>query len=195
MAEMIIGLTGKRLSGKDTAGAYLVEHYGFERVAFADKLKEGVAALFDITREEVDEYKGQENDGIPYAEVILQVGSNEYSWTWVEFLQRFGTDMGRKVWGWDFWVNLAFVDPVEFYHAREHYDDRNIVVTDVRFDNEAERIIKLGGTIIRLIRPVVDEAHDKHESEDGISDHFVEYDLHNDGNLDELYGDLLLRSL
>mgnify|MGYP006283771541 FL=1 len=36
---MIIGLTGYAQSGKDTVASLLVEHYGYERVAFADKIR------------------------------------------------------------------------------------------------------------------------------------------------------------
>ena len=43
---MIIGLTGYKGSGKDTAASHLVEKYGFTRVAFADKLKKSAAACF-----------------------------------------------------------------------------------------------------------------------------------------------------
>lgn len=37
---MLILLSGKLKAGKDTVAKYLVEEYGFERFAFADKLKE-----------------------------------------------------------------------------------------------------------------------------------------------------------
>jgi hypothetical protein len=39
---MIIGLSGYAQSGKDTVAKILVDHYGFRRVAFADKIKEMV---------------------------------------------------------------------------------------------------------------------------------------------------------
>ena len=43
---MIIGISGKLQSGKDTVADYLVKKYGFVRVAFADKLKEIARDLF-----------------------------------------------------------------------------------------------------------------------------------------------------
>ncbi len=43
-----IGFVGKSGSGKDTSAEYLVKHYGFERIAFADALKTLCASLFDV---------------------------------------------------------------------------------------------------------------------------------------------------
>ena len=43
---MIIGISGKMQSGKDTVADYLVKKYKFKRVAFADKLKEIAKDLF-----------------------------------------------------------------------------------------------------------------------------------------------------
>lgn len=193
---MIIGLTGKRLSGKDTAGAYLVDRHGFTRIGNADKMKDGVAALFGITREQVDEFKRIGDDGLPTVTVDLQIETTmtQYTFTWVEFLQRFGTEMGRKVWGWDFWVDMAL--PNRQGHRDEDgvwnsYYNTDIVVTDVRFENEAQRILDLGGTIVELQRPsAVDKSHDDHESEAGLSPDLVEYVIENNSTLESLYQDL-----
>ena len=43
---MIIGISGKMQSGKDTIAEYLVEKYGFRRIAFANKIKELAKDLF-----------------------------------------------------------------------------------------------------------------------------------------------------
>lgn len=186
---MIIGLTGKRLSGKDTAGSYLVQRHGFERIANADKLKDGVAALFDITREQVDEFKSDRGGSIPYVTVRLDVGGTfTKEFGWVEFLQRFGTDMGRKVWGRDFWIDLAL--PVQPLYPERTYRGQDIVVTDVRFENEAQRILSLGGVIIKLDRGVQDKLNDAHESEDGLPEDMIDYTIVNDRTKIELFKDL-----
>ena len=190
---MIVGITGKRLSGKDTAGKYLVEKYGFTRIGNADKMKDGVAALWGITREEVDEFKDNRGGSLDRVEVHLDVGGTiRYTYGWVEFLQRFGTEMGRDTWGKDTWVNMAFplpslMDELEIaIHGIE-----NIVVTDLRFENEAQRILDLGGTIIQLLRPsVIDSENDSHESEAGLPPDLIEYVIENTSTLDDLYKDL-----
>lgn len=43
---MLIGISGKAQSGKDTAGQYLVDHYNFQRVASADALKRIARNIF-----------------------------------------------------------------------------------------------------------------------------------------------------
>src|SRR5579863_3132559 len=56
---VIIGITGRKRSGKDTVGNYLVEHYGFVKVSFADTLKEACKIIFGFSDEQVygDELK------------------------------------------------------------------------------------------------------------------------------------------
>ena len=46
---MIIGLTGKKESGKDTAGDYLVKYYKFKKDSFARPLKDACKILFHLT--------------------------------------------------------------------------------------------------------------------------------------------------
>lgn len=45
---MIVGISGKFRTGKDTVGTHLVNKYGFKQVSFAKKLKEVCADLFDM---------------------------------------------------------------------------------------------------------------------------------------------------
>jgi len=42
---MVIGFTGRKGTGKDTAAQYFVGKYGFTKVAYADVLKEAAAEL------------------------------------------------------------------------------------------------------------------------------------------------------
>ena len=57
--KVIIMLSGYLKSGKDTVGKFLCEKYGFERLAFADILKDEVAGLHNLPRPLLDsqEYK------------------------------------------------------------------------------------------------------------------------------------------
>ena len=175
---MLIGLHGKKLSGKDTVGNYLVNKYGFERIAFADPLKQAVANLFDLELERVDTFK---TDGeIPLAEVILQVGTTEMSYSWREFLQRFGTEMGRMTFGENFWIERW----MDAYEAT----DNDVVVTDVRFDNEARQIIVEGGFVIEVTRP--DLELDDHVSERGIDHELIDGWIDNNSTIEDLYRDV-----
>jgi hypothetical protein len=57
---MLIMLSGYKQSGKDTAAAYLVKHYGFVRASFADALKDHVAKQYNVPRELLDSPAGKE---------------------------------------------------------------------------------------------------------------------------------------
>ena len=46
---IIVGLSGKAGSGKDTVANYLVEKHNFTKLAFAGVLKEGMKILFDLS--------------------------------------------------------------------------------------------------------------------------------------------------
>ena len=48
---MIIGLCGLIGSGKGTVADILVDEHKFEKISFADKLKDAVSVLFDWDRE------------------------------------------------------------------------------------------------------------------------------------------------
>ena len=53
MDRKIIGFLGKKHSGKDTAGKYMIEKHGFKRYAFGDPVKEICKILFNLTREQL----------------------------------------------------------------------------------------------------------------------------------------------
>lgn len=50
----VVAVSGWKGSGKDLVAEYLVEKYGFQRVAFADPLKDTVATQFNIERKSID---------------------------------------------------------------------------------------------------------------------------------------------
>lgn len=174
---MIIGLTGPKESGKDTVGAMLIKGYGYERRAFADPLKKSVAGLFDIPFSHVDKLKAD-----PHAIVSLTVHETgeTHDMTFRVFLQRYGTEAHRDVpeMGSDFWVDLTL--PHNGYYA-----NRDVVITDVRFDNEARRIHAVGGKVVEISRAAA-ASKDQHSSEAGIDPALIDYTLFNNDGLDDL---------
>jgi hypothetical protein len=101
----------------------------------------------------------------------------------------FGTEFCRKLFKDDIWVRKAF----------DNYDPKvHTIITDVRFDNEAEYIKNLGGIIIKVVRG--EEKIAEHSSERGVSDQFIDKIIFNNGTkVDyenralELYLDLLMK--
>jgi|SRR5215831_7796033 len=170
---VILGLSGAKGSGKDTVAAYLVKEHGFERKAFADPLKKSIAALFDIPFSEVDKLKNEELNIVALEEAF----GGSHNMTFRTFLQRYGTEAHRDVFGEDFWLDYTL--PV-----RGYYPGRAIVVTDVRFENEANRVRELGGHNVRIFRDGVED-QDQHRSE--AFDFNYDLTILNHGDLDDLY--------
>lgn len=163
---MLIGLNGFKGVGKDTVADYLVSKHGFEKRAFADPLKQAVANLFDISREDVDRYKD--------LDASVQVLGKPMSWR--VFLQRFGTEMARETWGEDFWVDMAF---------RDYVKGSNIVFSDARFSNELRYIQVLGGINIQIVRPFY--GSDGHASEIEPLPELIDYVVGNSRTIPDLY--------
>lgn len=153
----IFGILGKARSGKDTAASILVEEFGFTRFAFADPLKDAFAEYHDIPRCYCD---GVDEGGNPVDREIQTAFHDLQMYGAVTIrqgLQRFGEAM-RVAFGEDFWVNVA--DDLMRAGGGER-----IVLTDVRYDNEVALVRDLGGVILGIDRPGVEDVA-AHKSED-----------------------------
>jgi len=133
MKPLLIGLSGKSGSGKSTAAAYLVARHNFVEVAFADRLKQVAAMMFNFNWRQL---YGDQQDEV-----------DQVLWrTPRECLQRLG-DLGRELWP-EIWVAHT-VKQVSKWLERGHA----VVVSDVRFLNEAKALKQMGGVLVRLVRP------------------------------------------
>jgi len=126
---MIIGLSGYARSGKDTMASTLCLNYGFRRVSFADPMREAILIL------------NPKIDSITHVAHYVE----DYGWDMAKqnpeirrLLQVFGTDVGRRMFGENVWIDMAFKDIKP---------DENVVIADVRFPNEADAIKQRGGQI------------------------------------------------
>ena len=180
---MLIGLYALAQSGKDTV-CKMLEPYAFtvKRVAFADLLKDSVCALFGITREQVEEWKVDPTVRVMITKTARIDGPTDVlaSMTFREFLQRYGTESHRDIFGEDFWLERAL--PLHrIYGGKEVL----YLVTDVRFDNEMRFIRELGGVIVRIDRWAENPmAH--HASEQVGESKHVTHVISNKGTLDDL---------
>lgn len=168
---MIIGLSGYAQSGKDTTGRIIQEgddSRDWKLVAYADKLREFCLAIDPIVWLDT---------GWRYSQVLEEFGYEDAKKRFPEFreiLQRIGTEGGRQVFWDDFWVDLLF---------SSHEGD--LIITDVRFVNEAEGILKRGGEVWRIERPGVGPAN-SHVSEKPLPAELVTRTIVNDGALVDL---------
>ena len=172
----IVGLSGFATSGKDTAAQALLD-VGWKRLSFADKMREAALAL--------DPHVTQhclECDPLRLTDVVEDMG-----WTDAKqipevrrFLQRLGTEMGRNLFGENFWVDIAFAN------APKGVD---LVVTDLRYPNEAEAIRARGGIVIRVEREGVGPVND-HPTEHALDDYPFDYTLINNYDIESLQHNL-----
>lgn len=136
MTRTIIGVSGYARHGKDTLAGMLDEYFpGIQRVALADSLRELAAAIDPIILPRERRY-----EQMRYTEVVARYGYDEAKRfpEFRRFLQRLGAEGGREVLGQNVWVD-----------ALERRINRiepgvPVVVTDVRFLNEADWIQEHG---------------------------------------------------
>ena len=137
---MLIGVTGLAQHGKDTIGNRLVKAHGFRRLGFANVLKELALRVNPIiprhttgTLVRLDQFVGEVGweEAKKHGEVR-------------RFLQELGTGVRDYV-GDDVWIDAL---------ERRWLDggDVDVVITDVRFQNEANWIRRNNGYLIRVVR-------------------------------------------
>ena len=179
MASFVIGVMGKKRSGKDTFASQLINAHGFTQVRFADPLREMLKALDPIVY----------NDDDGYTDVRLSnVLGPDDDWETAKelpevrrLMQRIGTEAGRDVLGDDVWTNAALRKINEI--------DGPVVVTDVRFPNEYDLVEDiLDGWTVRISRPsLIRPAILEHASETALDEHFPRYEIINDGTVGDLH--------
>jgi hypothetical protein len=171
----LIGITGAAGAGKDTAAQALIE-MGYRREAFADRMRAAMLALDPWVN---DTY----GDFYRLADMVQRHGWDTVKREFPEarrLLQKFGTEAGRDIHGTDCWVDLLL-------YAWEHNDRADTVVTDCRFENEAEAILGHGGHIIKITRPGLEALAGGHSSEAGLPDHMIDAVIMNAGTIEDLH--------
>ena len=175
---MIIGITGKKRSGKDTIADYLIDTRAFGGYKFATPIKNAVADIFLWDDRWVNgEFKETVDPrwGISPRQAQQVMGTELFRERMPEVLEDFSTLIGSDIW----------VKRFQYWYEGlpEHF---NVVVSDVRFKNEAAIITAMGGKIIRVKRDVL-ESNDTHASEvemEMIEPHYV---VVNNGTIPELH--------
>ena len=160
----LIGFAGRARSGKDTVANFIVAAIGGYRYSLADPIRAMLAPLgVDMS----DPYwQARKEESIPALGVSPR-----------RMMQTLGTEWGRQLINPDLWLIMA--------HQRLLQSGPGMVISDVRFDNEAAWIRKHGGWIIHVIRPDT-KAVEAHESENGIEVLAEDVQLFNSGTLEEL---------
>ena len=169
---MLIGIAGKKQVGKNTVASMLQylfaskEHREFIILPIAFMLKNATADILHCKKERLeDEW---------FKELPISWLNNI---TVREFLQKLGTEVGRTI-DKDLWINayLRKIDP-----------NADIIVPDIRFQNEANKIkeYKPGNIIIKVVKDT--ELKDNHISETSSDTIEGDYIIHNNKSFSDLY--------
>lgn len=173
MNKRIIGLAGKKGHGKDTAAK--VFHQLFDNntciLSFAHPLKVAVGSLFNLTEKMLEDRT--------FKETPLKEWDNK---TPRQLLQWMGTDVLRNQFDKD--IFLKNMEQKINGHL-DFYD--NIIISDVRFDNEAQMIQHLGGCVIQIdATERLGVGNDTHPTENGISENLKDMVIYNNSNEEHL---------
>ena len=194
---MVIGITGRKRSGKDTLAEHLVSK-GFIKLELARPLKEWLEKVNPILNPPKKFstllkyiYVAAVKKRVPrYLDVVKYLDQDLVKDEFPEIrrlLQITGTDLVRN-YDKDFWVNivanLIASGPVE----------SNYVISDVRFDNEIARLSDISNNsqvmflVIKVVRDSINlpDFTSTHSSENGVSDCLVDFTLYNNGTIDDM---------
>jgi hypothetical protein len=164
----VIGLTGYAQSGKDTVASILVEKYGYRRIAFADKIRDFLYGVNPMVACSPTGY--------------LQDLVNLVGWDNAKQepqVRRLLQDLGisaRELLDENIWITSAL--------SKVSSGER-VVVTDVRFENEAMMIKHLGGQLWRVKRVGFGPVNE-HVSESELDGYKVDQIFVNNGTLEDL---------
>ncbi len=175
---VLIGLIGKKSSGKTTSSEFLCKKFDYVEYALADPLKQ-ICIILGAPRWSV--YGSQEDK----ERIVPELGVSGR-----QMMQQIGTELFREQ------LSSVLPDLDLGYSGRiwirllEHKikSTPNLVVPDIRFMDEAETIIRNGGILIRIKRDGLGD--DKHSSEQELDLPNV-IEIENNGTQQDLYQNLM----
>lgn len=179
----LIGITGLKRSGKDTCGLFLIEKHNYVKYSFAGALKNACSEIFMFDYEQTEGSKKEEFDdrwNINPRKVFQRFGTEIFR----ESLDKFFPEM--KHLKNNFWI---YRFRIWYKQQIKNNPDIKIVITDVRFSNEADIIKELGGIIIKVTRKNL-KNNDNHSSEVDISNIQSDYTIKNDSSIIKYYQNL-----
>ncbi|MFE4610007.1 hypothetical protein ACFRK5_16910 [Streptomyces niveus] len=182
MSYRHVALMGQAGSGKDSAAARLVSAYQFVRVAFADPLKESAMRLDPIVGAEGTSYGALP---IRLSDVVKRYGWDRAKNSYPEVrrtLQHLGETVRTD--DPDFWLRIA----LDKIGTADRWS-LPVVVSDVRYANEADALRAAGALMVRVERPGATAGGEaaRHVSELDLDAYPADVTIPNAGSLGDLY--------
>jgi hypothetical protein len=194
MQPILIGLTGAPLAGKDTT-AHILAAAGFVSIAFADALRAELVHAWGVDHRTFTARATKED---PTDALAIQLCSDagflrlaaSKGWNaaaprsprWA--MQRWATEY-RRGQREDYWRMRV----EHWIHAQRLAGRQQIVITDVRFPDEAATLRRLGGWLVRVHRPSIEASMATDTRQHASEAHTqlqADAEIHNDGDLEHL---------
>lgn len=173
----LIGLTGLAGAGKDTAADRLCAAHGFERHAFAEPIRDMLTALLVSCGIDYDHLfdRAKKEQPLPHLGMSPR-----------RLMQTLGTEWGRQQLDPQFWIRCTALTLGLHDLPRSAPVHDRIVITDVRFAEEAAWIKSFGGVIARVERDGAG-IPGQHVSELQAQHIKATWRIQNNGTVDELH--------
>lgn len=154
---------------------------------FAGKLKEIASMLTGISMHKFEDQEFKKTTLGPEWD-FADADAPDNIMTVRMFLQKLGTDGLREGLHTNVWVNALFADYLPIHHdfVEGGFEWPNWIITDCRFENEAQAVKDRDGLIIRIDRPGI-TAVNAHPSETALDDYAFDERIVNDGSVEDLY--------
>lgn len=178
MTLLVIG--GYATSGKDSVANFLVDELGWYKTYMSKPLENALLTLDPWAPWQGADVKGAY--WIRYSELHARVGYDESKKNPEvrRLLQTLGTEIGRNMFGEDTWLDLVYQEVLD-----QLLDDRNVVVTGVRYPNEMAKFRKMNAQALWVSRPGVDPVN-THSSDNTLTRDDFDFLYANTSTLEEL---------
>lgn len=173
---MIIGITGKKGSGKNTSAEHISCTYGYKEMSLAHPIKEALNVIFGWRADVWLPHNKEVIDpryGISPRQAAQNIGTE-----WGQFGLCQSFPLFEKTTYRSLWVNRLLAE-AKLYPR--------VVISDVRFLHEVEAIAEQGGVILRILGG---DYSDLHPSEAEMDSIVFDYVVSNDGTIQKLYDHL-----
>ena len=173
----LIGIVGRKRAGKDTIADILTRRSFFQKQAFADFLKQGCAAMFMLSPDQVYSERKDEKDerwNVTPRQILQVVGTDLIRNQLQKVLPDLNLGQDSTLWCRNMRLFLETCNPLQ-----------QVVIPDVRFQDEADMIRDMGGMLIRVERANQDK-EDTHISEKEQIDIKVTHTFKNDDTIKDL---------
>ena len=180
----IVGFAGPKQSGKSTGAMVFADNawdsgLTIRLQGFADLMKVSAARSLGFDRpsdeliELMDSIKLSGTVSLKYIDPHTNT-ETLHALSGREYLEWYGTEGHRDLFGEEFWVNQLF-------DSLDQEDVDVLIIPDVRFGDEATEIIKRGGDIIKIARN--GQEYGEHSSDQDLDNDYVTAWIDNSGTM------------